>query len=149
MNEPGAPGGEVAAGLVFRDGRLLIARRPPQAHLGGLWEFPGGKREAGETFQQCLRRELAEELGIEVRVVDLIESLTHEYPGLLVHLRFFRCCWLRHEPRAVSGQDVAWVTAGDLANYQFPAADSRLLERLRANWREWADCRERPPASSP
>src|SRR6266853_275359 len=80
---------DVAAGLVFRDGKLLITQRYAEAHLGGLWEFPGGKREPNETFEQCLTRELSEELGIEVVVGQLVESLTHEYPGKSVHLRFF------------------------------------------------------------
>src|SRR6185369_17353271 len=71
---------EVSAGLVFRDGKLLITRRPAGAHLGGLWEFPGGKRESAETFEECLVRELREELGIEVEVGAMLESLTHVYP---------------------------------------------------------------------
>jgi 8-oxo-dGTP diphosphatase len=135
VNPPGGQPIEVAAGLVFRDGRLLIARRPLQTHLGGLWEFPGGKREPGETYEECLRRELAEELGIEVRVLELVEALTHDYPDRSVHLQFFRCRWLRHEPKGTSGQDLAWITAEDLSHYQFPAADARLLERLRRDWR--------------
>ena len=125
---------EVAAGLVFKDGKLLIARRPFQAHLGGLWEFPGGKREVGETYEQCLHRELAEELGIEVQVLELVEALTHHYPDRSVHLQFFRCRWLRLEPRGDAGQELAWVVAQDLARYSFPAADARLLDRLRQNW---------------
>jgi mutator protein MutT len=70
---------DVAAGLVFREGKLLITQRHPEAHLGGLWEFPGGKREPGETFERCLARELREELGIEIQVGELVESLTHAY----------------------------------------------------------------------
>jgi mutator protein MutT len=100
---------EVAAGLVFRGGKLLITQRPLESHLGGLWEFPGGKREEGESFEQCLRRELAEELGIEVEVFDLAEELTHAYAEKLVHLKFFRCRWLRHEPRAILCRDWAWI----------------------------------------
>src|SRR2546425_7387498 len=87
------PSVEVAAGLVFRDGKLLITQRHTDAHLGGLWEFPGGKREAGESFEECLVRELREELGIEVEVGNLIENINHEYPDKAVHLRFFRCQW--------------------------------------------------------
>jgi mutator protein MutT len=125
---------EVAAGLVFRDGRLLITRRLPEAHLGGLWEFPGGKREAGESFEQCLRRELAEELGIEVQVHELFEELTHQYADRSVHLKFFRCRWLRHEPRALFCHDWVWIGPAQLADYAFPAADARLLEKLREDW---------------
>src|SRR5216117_3701039 len=68
---------EVAAGVVFRDGRVLITQRRPDDHLGGLWEFPGGKRESGETFEECLQRELREELGIEVEVGEWLGSVTH------------------------------------------------------------------------
>src|SRR5688572_16483148 len=92
---------EVAAGLVFRDGKLLITERPAGGHLPGLWEFPGGKRETDESFEQCLHRELMEELGIEVDILGLVESITHDYAEKTVHLRFFRCLWRRHEPRAL------------------------------------------------
>src|SRR5688572_28642835 len=71
---------QVSAGLIFRSGQLLITQRHADAHLGGLWEFPGGKREPGESFEQCLARELKEELGIEVVVGELFESVTHAYP---------------------------------------------------------------------
>jgi mutator protein MutT len=125
---------EVAAGLVFRGGKLLITRRLPEAHLGGLWEFPGGKREAGESFEQCLRRELAEELGIEVQVHEMVEELTHQYSDRSVHLKFFRCRWLRLEPRAILCHDFAWIGPAQLADYPFPAADARLLEKLRSDW---------------
>src|ERR1035438_758060 len=69
---------DVAAALVFREGKLLITQRYADAHLGGLWEFPGGKREPNETFEACLARELREELGIEVTVGELAESLTQD-----------------------------------------------------------------------
>src|SRR5438132_14172490 len=95
---------EVAAGLVFRDGQLLITQRPRDDHLGDLWEFPGGKREPGETLEQCLRRELREELGIEIAVGELLDFVTHEYPEKTVHLKFYRCAWRRHEPRALDCQ---------------------------------------------
>jgi 8-oxo-dGTP diphosphatase len=130
---------EVAAGLVFRGGKLLITRRLPAAHLGGLWEFPGGKREAGESWEQCLGRELAEELGIEVQVHELMEEMTHDYPDRSVHLKFYRCRWLRHEPRALLCHDLAWIGPDQLADYAFPAADARLLEKLRADWRHMAE----------
>ncbi len=130
---------EVAAGLVFRGGKLLITQRPPESHLGGLWEFPGGKREADESFQECLRRELAEELGIETEVRELVEELTHHYPGRTVHLKFFRCRWVRHEPRAILCRDWAWIAPAQLADYPFPAADARLLTKLHSEWRQLSD----------
>lgn len=125
---------EVSAGLVFRNGKLLITQRYTEAHLGGLWEFPGGKREPEETFEACLARELREELGIEVNVGELIETIEHEYPEKRVCLKFFRCDWLANEPQALGCPAFAWVTRQELANYLFPAADALLLEKLhRAN----------------
>jgi mutator protein MutT len=121
---------DVAAGLVFRENKLLITQRHPAAHLGGLWEFPGGKREPHESFEECLRRELFEELDIEVEVGGLLESLTYEYPEKAVHLRFFCCRWLRHEPRALGCANFKWIEQAELGNYAFPPADARLLDRL-------------------
>jgi mutator protein MutT len=129
---------EVAAGLVFRQGRLLITQRFAGAHLGGLWEFPGGKREPNETFEACLIRELREELGIEIVVGPLVEAITHQYPEKTVHLRFFQCRWQNHEPRPLGCPAFAWITPSDLDAYAFPAADARLLDRLRADESLWS-----------
>jgi mutator protein MutT len=128
---------EVSAGLVFHQGKILLTQRPPDSHLAGLWEFPGGKRELEETFEQCLHRELREELGIEVEVFELVESLTHDYPERRVHLRFFRCHWRRHEPRPLGCPAFVWATREELANYAFPAADARLLDKLRRSPDLW------------
>jgi len=130
---------DVAAALIFREGKLLITQRPANAHLGGLWEFPGGKREPDETFEQCLVRELREELGIEVAVGDLVEGLTHAYPEKTVHLGFYRCRWIKHEPEPLGCPAFRWVTATQLNEYRFPAADARLLEKLRASAELWRD----------
>ncbi len=125
---------EVSAGLVFRAGQLLITQRPAGGHLAGLWEFPGGKREPGESFESCLVRELREELGVEVCVHEEVDRITHAYPEKTVHLRFFRCTLADSaaEPRALGCQAVAWVTRETLASYAFPAADARLLAKLAA-----------------
>jgi mutator protein MutT len=125
---------DVAAALVFREGKLLITQRAAKAHLGGLWEFPGGKREPDESFEACLARELREELGMEVVVGELVESLTHAYPEKTVHLRFYRCRWKENEPQALGCPAFAWVTPTELDHYDFPAADAKLLERLRREW---------------
>jgi len=131
------PSIEVAAGLIFREGSLLIAQRRSNAHLGGLWEFPGGKRESGESFETCLRRELREELDTVVEVGELIDSVEHTYPEKSVSLRFYRCQLTGPEPRAVDCQAIAWVTPRELADYEFPAADNHLLERLRSDPGLW------------
>ena len=126
---------EVAAGLVFHGGRLLIAQRLPGDHLGGLWEFPGGKREPGESLEDCLRRELVEELAITVRVGELIVEVEHAYPERTVNLNFFRCVLTVGDPQAIGCQAFAWVNAAELAGYEFPPADAQLLSRLESG--EW------------
>ena len=123
---------DVSAALVFHGGRLLITRRHTDAHLGGLWEFPGGKREAHETFEQCLAREIREELGMEISVRELFEEITHAYETKTVHLKFFVCVWIGGEPRALGCAAFQWIRKSELADYKFPAADARLLEKLAA-----------------
>ena len=122
---------EVSAALIFRNGKLLITQRPAKAHLGGLWEFPGGKREPDETFEQCLVREIREELGVEISVGELFESVTHAYPEKTVHLKFFVCHLLAGEPQPLGCKAVKWASKSELADYEFPAADAKLLEKLR------------------
>lgn len=128
---------EVSAGLIFRDGKLLITRRHANVHLGGLWEFPGGKREPDESDEECLRRELREELGVDVEVKELIETLQHDYPEKSVRLKFFRCMLSTGDPSPMGCDAVAWVTAAQLAEYAFPEADLRLLGKLRASPELW------------
>ncbi len=128
---------EVSAGLVFREGKLLITQRFAAAHLGGKWEFPGGKREDGETFEACLARELHEELGIIVEVGRLLESLTHAYPEKTVHLKFFKCRLLQNEPQAIGCPAFEWITREQLHEYPFPAADARLIRLLEEQSEIW------------
>ena len=124
---------EVTAALIRdADGRYLITRRRQGSHLAGLWEFPGGKLEAGETPEIGLRRELEEELTATFDVGPLVETIHWEYPDRTVVLRFYSC---RHaagpiEPR--EGQAMAWVAPERLGDYNFPPADGALIQRLRA-----------------
>ena len=126
---------EVSAALIFHGGKLLIAQRHTDAHLGGLWEFPGGKREAGETFEQCLVREIREELGVEISAGKLFEEVVHDYPEKSVHLKFFICQLLSGEPQPLGCAAFKWVGKSELDDHAFPAADAQLLDKLRASRR--------------
>jgi mutator protein MutT len=114
-----------------QDGRYLIARRKPDTHLGGLWEFPGGKREPGETLEDCLRRELREELGVEVTAPIRFRVVRHEYPEKTVELHFFLCSIHAGRARALGCEDLRWVAPDELTDFEFPPADRTLIEVLR------------------
>jgi 8-oxo-dGTP diphosphatase len=120
----------VVAAVIERDGRILIARRRAGGHLGGRWEFPGGKRRSGETTEAALEREIREELDAPVAVGELLDDVTWSYPEKTVRLRFFRCT-VGGEPRPAEGQEIAWVTPAELGGYDFPPADAALVARLR------------------
>ncbi|MBI1959104.1 MAG: 8-oxo-dGTP diphosphatase MutT [Candidatus Rokubacteria bacterium] len=119
----------VVAAVIERADRLLITRRPEGSHLAGLWEFPGGKPHVGESLEDALRREAREELGAEVTVLDRLDTIDWAYPDKRVRLVFFRCT-MQGEPRALEGQEMAWVARADLCRYDFPAADAALIARL-------------------
>ncbi|HUA39098.1 MAG TPA: 8-oxo-dGTP diphosphatase MutT [Candidatus Sulfopaludibacter sp.] len=123
---------EVSAALIFRQGKLLITQRPAATHLGGLWEFPGGKRKPEETFEQCLARELQEELGVKISVVELFQTVSHRYPERAVRLKFFVCRLPEGEPRPLGCAALRWIGKTELDDFEFPAADARLLRKLRA-----------------
>ena len=122
---------QVAAGLILREGHYLIARRKAGTHLGGLWEFPGGKREPGESLEDCLRRELREELGVDVTPPVHMRVIRHDYRGKTVELHFFRCAISRGEASALDCEEVRWVTPRELSDYEFPPADRPLIEALQ------------------
>lgn len=121
---------EVAAALIFRDSKLLIARRPEGVHLAGLWEFPGGKREQGESFESCLQREIREELDCDVEVGSLVFQNVHSYSEKTVDIRFYHCTLTKGEPRAIECDALEWVTKDRVAEFSFPEADVALLEHL-------------------
>lgn len=120
---------EVVAAVIERNGEILIARRPPGTHLAGFWEFPGGKPGPGESLEQALRREIAEELGTDATVGALVETVDWVYPDKRVRLHFFHCA-VTGEPRPLEGQEVLWVKPEELARYEFPPADTALIARL-------------------
>ena len=121
---------DIAIGLVWKEARLLIARRPAGVHLGGLWEFPGGKMEPGETPEGCLLRELGEEAGIEAEVTGKREVIVFTYPERTVRLHPLDCRWVSGEPHAAGCEEPRWVLAAELSEYEFPAANAPLLAEL-------------------
>jgi mutator protein MutT len=121
----------VTAAVIERNGRFLLTRRLDGTHLGGQWEFPGGKCEPGETLHESLRRELDEELGVTPVIGDEIFHIEHTYPERTVRLHFFACA-LDVEPFPRLGQEMRWVPRDELALLQFPDADRQLVARLSA-----------------
>ena len=122
---------DVVAAVISRDGKILITRRLDTAHLPGLWEFPGGKVEPGETLKAALMREIREEIGLNVIVFDQCLSIEHEYPKKSVRLHFFHCAIVAGEPRAIQVADFSWVTPPELVTYPFPEADREIIARLQ------------------
>jgi 8-oxo-dGTP diphosphatase len=120
----------VAAVIRDADGRVLLTQRPQDRHMGGLWEFPGGKINGGETPSEALVRELDEELGIEVAVERPLTFAVHEEPGLRILLLFYGARIISGEPHGHEGQAVEWVPVVELPSYPTPPADAELVRRL-------------------
>jgi A/G-specific adenine glycosylase len=131
----------VGVGVVWRETRVLIARRPPSGLLGGLWEFPGGKLESGESAAAAVKRELWEEVGVEVRVGALIDRVDHAYSHFRVTLHFHEAEYLSGRARPRVASEVRWVEPGTLGEYAFPAASHAIVDRVRSTGRLEADGR--------
>ena len=121
----------VVAAIVEDHGRYFVTRRQKGVHLEGLWEFPGGKIEAGESLADGLRRELKEELGTLVEIGEEIFTVTHDYPDRSVELHFLSCTFL-NAPVALLGQEMRWVARDELTSLKFPPADDELIQILTA-----------------
>jgi A/G-specific adenine glycosylase len=123
---------DVVVGVVTDEaGRVLIQRRPEEAMLGGLWEFPGGKREGEEPLAEACRRELREELGVEVEVGEPFAPIEHAYTHFRITLHAFRCRAVAGAPEPRNGQPMAWVAIEGLEAYAFPRANRHLIAQLR------------------
>ena len=120
----------VVAALAAKEGRLLIAQRPMGRHMGGKWEFPGGKLEKGGTPEAALRRELKEELGVDADIGPIRAAIPYSYPekdGLLL----FYSARLMGEPKPIDEAALAWVTPDELAGYDLAPVDALMAKRLR------------------
>lgn len=120
----------VAAALYDREGRVLIADRPPGKHMAGRWEFPGGKVDAGESDAEALTRELREELGVSVSAAHPLLEITHDYPDRRVVLSMWRVERWSGEPQALDGQRLKWVAPARLFDGDILEADRPFIEAL-------------------
>jgi A/G-specific adenine glycosylase len=123
----------IGVGVVLNGaGEVLIDQRLNEGLLGGLWEFPGGKQEPGEPIAATIRRELREELAIEVEVGEELITLEHAYSHKKLRFVVHLCSWRRGEPRPLASQQVRWVRPGQLTDFPFPAANARIIAALQA-----------------
>jgi len=130
----------VVAAVIEEGDRFFVTRRQAGVHLAGMWEFPGGKIDPSETHEQALRREMREELDVDVEVHELVFQVAHEYPDRTVALYFYRCT-LKGEPHPQLGQEMQWVERARLDTLGFPPADEALIRMLKAS-------RDGPPYES-
>ena len=121
---------EVVAALIWQNGKFMICQRPANKARGLLWEFVGGKVEAGETKEQALTRECREELGVLISVGDLFMDVTHEYPDIVVHLSLFHATIAEGEPQKMEHADIRWITPDEIPNYEFCPADVEILQKI-------------------
>lgn len=121
---------EVGCAIIEKQGKLLIAQRKPGSALGGYWEFPGGKRHLKETLEECLVREVREELGIAIRPRTFLTRTSHAYPDRKVLLDFYLCDWVAGNPVRHDCFDFRWVEPEDLRSYTFPPADRDVIGEL-------------------
>lgn len=121
-------------GVIRRGREFLIAQRNPEDTLGSFWEFPGGKRAPGETFEQCITREVREETGVEIRVHEKLMEVKKKYNGRVIWLNFYLCSYVSGEPRAIDCQKAQWADVLELRNFKFPPANDRVIKDLIKNY---------------
>ncbi len=121
----------IAAGVIYKRGKILIQQRLSEGLLGGLWEFPGGKVEVGESLQECVAREVREELGIAIRVGEKLSTVDHAYSHFSITLHAFECEFLSGRVKLSSAQKFKWVKVNELEEYAFPAANKKIIRVLK------------------
>ncbi len=131
------PHKKIGVAVILNDSQeILIDRRPINGLLGGLWEFPGGKIEENETIVDCIKREIKEELDIEIEVGEHLMTLDHVYTHFKVTLNVHLCQHLSGEPKPIECDEIRWVNLQDLDQYPFPKANSQIIEKLKAYFSE-------------
>jgi 8-oxo-dGTP diphosphatase len=122
---------DVTAAIWVENGRVLVARRPPGVSQAGLWEFPGGKVRPGETPEQCLQREIREELGVEIAVGDFFAESIYAYGTKTIRLLAYRVSLISGAPALNDHSELAWAALADLGGYRFCPADVPLVQKLQ------------------
>ncbi len=123
----------VGCAIIRKKDQLLIAQRRPDDHLGGYWEFPGGKKRRQETFEECLSREVKEELDIVIVPAKFFRKIEHHYPEKTLALWFYLCDWKSGEPVCIDCSDFRWIFPEALKEFKFPPADDEIIEELIRN----------------
>ena len=126
---------EVVAGLIWNGNKFMICQRPKDKARALLWEFVGGKIEPNESGEDALIRECKEELDIVVKPLDVFCDVVHTYPDIVVHLTLYNAEILSGEPKLLEHNDLKWITADEIDNYEFCPADVEILERIKCNTR--------------
>ncbi|PSB12096.1 8-oxo-dGTP diphosphatase MutT [Pleurocapsa sp. CCALA 161] len=114
-----------------QQGKILIDRRKQSGEMGGLWEFPGGKIELGETVEECIQREVKEELDIEIAVGDRLTTITHTYKTFNVTLYVHDCQYLSGQAKTLECEEIQWVKPAQMNQYQFPSANIQIINLLQ------------------
>ena len=129
---PSLPQKTIGVGVIWNDQKqILIDRRRSEGILGGLWEFPGGKIETGETIEDCIKREIKEELAIDIEVGDRLITIDHDYSHFRVKLIVHHCRHLAGIPQTVECDEICWVTLDEIEDFSFPEANSQIIAALR------------------
>ena len=123
---------QIGVAVIVSDrGKILIDRRKAEGEMGGLWEFPGGKIEPGETIAECIKREIKEELDIEIAVGDRLTTITHTYKTFKVTLYVHYCQHLSGKPQPIECEEIHWVDPWQMNQYQFPQANIQIINLLQ------------------
>ncbi len=124
----------IGVAVIWNDrGEILIDRRYPGGVMGGLWEFPGGKIEVGETVEACIIREIREELDIEIKVGKPLINIDYNYSEFQVTLKVYECQHISGEPQPLESAEIRWVTLDEIDRFEFPAANTQIISALRQN----------------
>ena len=121
---------EATAAVIQHEGKFLITKRPATSPLGHCWEFPGGKIEKGETIEECVVREVKEEVGIEAKVKRRLQSLWYDYTHGRIHLHFVLCDYVSGTPQTLGCTDIKWIEAHEFPDYDFPPADVGVIKTI-------------------